>query len=95
MISICLGMRLSSWFESQKGSRGCAQEARRRSQSTAKERPARDTGQRGSSGVLCFFDELDGLADRLDLLGGIIRDVDIELLFQFHDQFDRVERVGS
>jgi hypothetical protein len=38
---------------------------------------------------------LNGLPDRLDLLGGIVRDVDVELLFQLHDQLDRVERVGS
>ena len=47
--------------------------------------------------VLLFvfpFDVVDGLADGLDLLGLVVRDLDVELLFQLHDQFDDIERVG-
>ena len=36
-----------------------------------------------------------GLTNRLDLFSGVVRDVDIEFFFQFHDQFDRVERIGA
>src|SRR4028119_1363113 len=41
-----------------------------------------------------FLDILDGLADGLDLLGLLVGDRDVELLFELHDQFDGVERVG-
>ena len=38
---------------------------------------------------------VDGLTDRLDLLGHVVGDVDVELLFEFHHQFDRIQRVGA
>src|SRR5262249_57769863 len=40
------------------------------------------------------LDVVDGLTDRLDLLGLVVGDGDLELLFQLHDQLDDVERVG-
>ena len=39
--------------------------------------------------------ELDRIADRLDVLGGVIRNLDVEFLFESHDQFDVVEAVGA
>ena len=45
--------------------------------------------------VHAVFDVLDGLADGLDLLGGVIGDVDIELFFEFHDELDGIERIGA
>ena len=41
------------------------------------------------------FDVLDGRADGLDLLGVFVRDVDLELILELHDQLDGVERVGA
>jgi len=38
---------------------------------------------------------LDSLADGLDLFGRIVWDVQIELFFEFHNQFHSVQRVGS
>ena len=42
-----------------------------------------------------LVDELHRIADRLDVLGGIIRDLDVEFFLEGHDQFDVVERVGA
>ena len=42
-----------------------------------------------------LFDELNRLADGLDLLRGVVRDVDLKLLLEFHHQFDRVEGIGT
>src|SRR6266404_9046537 len=44
---------------------------------------------------LVFLDVFDGLPDGLDLLRGIVGDVDIELFLEFHDQLDDIERVGA
>ena len=42
-----------------------------------------------------LFDELDRLTESLDLLGGVIWNVDVEFLFQLHDEFDDVERIRA
>src|SRR5438093_4431593 len=46
---------------------------------------------RRASGV--GLDVLDGVADRVDLLGVLVADLDLERLLQRHDQLDGVERV--
>ena len=43
---------------------------------------------------LGFLDVIDGLADGLNFLGRVVGDVDVELFFEFHHQFDDVERIG-
>ena len=40
------------------------------------------------------LDVLDGFLHARDLLGVVVRDLDPEFLFERHDQFHRVERVG-
>ena len=40
------------------------------------------------------LDVLDGLTDRLDFFRRIVRNVDVELFFEFHHQFDGIERVS-
>ena len=42
-----------------------------------------------------LVDVVDRLVDGGDLLGVLVRDLDLEFLFESHDQLDRVERVGS
>ena len=42
-----------------------------------------------------LFEELDGIADRLNLFGSIIRDFAPELFLECHDQLDDVEAVGT
>ena len=42
-----------------------------------------------------LLDEVDGVADGLDLLGGIVGNLDAEFLFERHHQFDGVEAVGA
>src|SRR5574339_625482 len=44
--------------------------------------------------VLRFLDELNRLADGLNFFGGAVRNIDVEFLFQLHDQLDGVQRVG-
>ena len=41
------------------------------------------------------LDVVDGLADRLDLLGLVVGDLDVELFLEFHDQLDDVQRVRA
>lgn len=41
-----------------------------------------------------FFDIVDGVFDGLDLLGILIRDLDVKGLFKLHDELDDVEGVG-
>src|SRR5579875_251864 len=41
------------------------------------------------------FNVLHGLADRGDLLRILVRDLQVELLLQRHDELDHVERVGA
>src|SRR5437588_13121919 len=42
-----------------------------------------------------LLNELHGVAHRLDVLGCVVRDFDIELLLESHDQLDVVEAVGA
>ena len=49
-----------------------------------------------SAGQAAFFSrKADGVADGQDRLGRIVRDLDTELFFEGHDEFDRVETVGT
>src|SRR5262249_27417427 len=41
-----------------------------------------------------FFKEFNGVADRQDGLGGVIRDLATEFFLERHDEFDRVQAVG-
>jgi len=50
---------------------------------------------RGLSSPETLGDKLHGIAHRLDVLGGVIRDLDVELFFEGHDQLDVVEAVGA
>ena len=38
---------------------------------------------------------IDCLSNRLDLVGGVIGNVDVELFFEFHDKFYGVQRIGT
>src|ERR1700730_4473324 len=49
----------------------------------------------GSSALGGFLEELDGVADRQDGLGGIIGNLAAEFLLERHDEFHRVETVGT
>src|ERR1700719_90924 len=44
---------------------------------------------------LVFLDVFDRLPDGLDLLGGVVGNIDVELFLEFHDQLDNIERVGA
>src|SRR4051812_14119935 len=50
--------------------------------------------RRAGSGLV-RLDIVDGVADRPDLLGGIVRNLDAELLLEGHDELDDVEAVGT
>src|SRR5436309_5521580 len=52
-------------------------------------------GRRRASRSRGLFQELHRIADGDDRLGGIIRDFDTELFLERHDEFDRVERIGT
>ena len=41
-----------------------------------------------------LFDVVDGLTDGLDLFRRVVGDVDVELFFEFHHQFDGVQGVS-
>ena len=51
--------------------------------------------QLDEASLLCHgvLDVVDGLTDRLDLLRRVVGNVDVELLFEFHHQLDRIEAV--
>src|ERR1700722_10310670 len=51
--------------------------------------------QRDSGLVAALVDVLDGLLNRGDLFGVLVRNLDLELFFKSHHQLDGVERVGS
>src|SRR5213596_3192041 len=53
------------------------------------------TTRRGSTILGVVLDVLDGVADGRDLLGVLVRDLDVEVLLEGHDELHRVERVGS
>src|SRR6266496_1963004 len=40
------------------------------------------------------LDVLDGVADRVNLFGVLVADLDLERLLQGHHQLDRVQRIG-
>src|SRR5215470_11614106 len=48
----------------------------------------------GSGLAATFVDVVDGLMNGGDLLGVLVGDLDLEFLFQSHDELDRVERIG-
>ena len=52
-------------------------------------------GCAGSGFVAAIVDVLDCLLDRGDFLGVLIGNLDLEFLFQSHDQLDGIERIGS
>jgi hypothetical protein len=41
-----------------------------------------------------FLEELDGVADGDDGLGGVVRDLDVELFLEGHHELDGIEAVG-
>src|SRR5690606_33082527 len=41
------------------------------------------------------LDKVNGIADGLDFFGSIVRDFDVEFLFERHYQLDRVEGVSA
>jgi hypothetical protein len=45
--------------------------------------------------VHAVLNKLNGLANGLNFFSGVVRDIDVELFFEFHDQFDRIERIGA
>jgi hypothetical protein len=47
------------------------------------------------SGCSGFFEKANRIADRDDRLCRIVRYLDAELLLESHDEFDRIERIGS
>src|SRR2546425_8179319 len=53
------------------------------------------TTRRGSTALRVVLDVLDRVADGHDLLGVLVRDLDVEMLLEGHDELHRVERVGS
>src|SRR5689334_14739140 len=55
---------------------------------------AADAGS-ASGGACVLLEELDRVADRLDLLGGIIGDLAAELFLESHHQLDRIQAVGA
>src|SRR5262249_7740914 len=56
--------------------------------------PGDDDAPGHGSGGLPFY-VIDGLADRLEALGLLLGDDQVERLFQLHDQLDDVQRVGA
>src|ERR1044072_2647425 len=50
---------------------------------------------RRRSGLGVALDEADSVADGLDLLGGIVGNLDAEFLFERHHQFDGIQAVGT
>src|SRR3954469_18622727 len=55
--------------------------------------PRARPASRASGSVL--LEELDRVADRHDRLGGIVRDLDVELLLERHHELHGVEAVGA
>src|SRR5262245_4095451 len=53
------------------------------------------TTRRGSTGLRVVLDVLNSVADRHDLFGVIVRDLDVEVLLQGHDELDGVEGIGA
>src|SRR6266403_1426208 len=53
------------------------------------------TTRRGSTILGVVLDVLDGVADGHDLLGVLVRDLDVEVLLQGHDELDGIEGVRA
>src|SRR5947208_1500759 len=53
------------------------------------------TTRRGSTALRVVLDVLDGVATGHDLLGVLVRDLDVEVLLQGHDELDGIEGVGA
>src|SRR5918911_2050335 len=64
------------------------------SRSTGSASSRRSSSTCGSSSLLVRGDVVDRLANGLDFLRVLVRDLDPELILQLHDQLDQVERVG-
>ena len=45
--------------------------------------------------LLVLFDVIDGVFDGFNFLGILVGDLDVEGLFELHDEFDDVEGVGA
>src|SRR5258705_9239685 len=60
-------------------------------------RPVTTTRRRSLmvTGLGVVLDVLDGVADRHDLLGVLVGDLDVEVLLQSHDELDGIQRVGA
>src|SRR6185295_12779129 len=54
---------------------------------------SRPAERRSTLPVCAAFNVLNGLADGLNLFRGVVRNVDVELFFQFHHQLDRIQRI--
>src|SRR5437667_12485337 len=53
------------------------------------------TTRRGSTILGVVLDVLDGVADGHDLLGVLVRDLEVEVLLQGHDELDGIEGVRA
>src|SRR5215470_1110856 len=53
------------------------------------------TTRRGSTVLRVVLDVLDGVADRHDFFGILVRDLDVEVLLEGHDELDGVEGIGA
>src|SRR5919109_5680261 len=53
------------------------------------------TTRRGSTALRVVLDVLDRVADGHDLLRLLVRDLDVEVLLQGHDELDGIEGVGA
>jgi hypothetical protein len=59
-------------------------------------RPAQATGSAHPIGSdLVLVDVVDGLLDRRDVLGVLVRNLGLEFFFECHHQFDGVQGVGA
>src|SRR5690606_19141629 len=79
-------------FRSCQSRKGCEAWGTWRSLSQAAGKP--QAGARSGLGP-ALVDVLDGLMHGRDLLGVLVRDLDLELLFERHHQLDRIQRVRT
>src|SRR5688500_8856639 len=70
---------------------------RRLSIAVRSEKAARNNHRRTTINELplVLLDVSVSVANALDLLGIFVRDLDVELLFKTHHQFDQIERIGT
>src|ERR671919_2786904 len=57
--------------------------------------PNEAAGRGRKAGSAMLLDVVDGVLDRQDLLGSLVRDLAAELLLERHDQLNRVQAVGA